>query len=173
MKALLLILAITFSVQSLATVEVCSRKAQVAFGLFSHMWIKTDTVEAGMGGPIYEGVEIGDVMELPYVTKVYVRDHSGDTPDKCEVKEGIDEECVNKELVIDKPLGHWRVLNQCQSYVAKVIRNCEYPWHKERRLALSRAKRLIREIQRGKGDTFFKERQLERLIKKYDFDLDY
>lgn len=173
MKALLFVLALTISAQTLATVEVCSRKAEVAFGLFSHMWIKTDSVEAGMGGKIYEGVGIGDVMELPYITRVYVRDHSDQVALKCELKEGIDEDCVNDELELGKYLGHWRIFNQCQSYVADVISKCEFPEHRERRLALRRAKRLIREIRQNKSNTHFKERRLRKLIQKYGFDLDY
>ena len=169
MKTKLLLLTLLFSLSALADVEVCSRKAQVAFGIFSHMWIKTEKVIAGMGGQIFDDAMIGDVMELPYITDVFVRDHSREVAKKCIVKKGVDEECVNDELVIGKPLGKWRVLNQCQTFVASVLDRCTSPEQKARNRAISKYKRLINESRHSKNFDFFKELEMRELMEKFQF----
>lgn len=169
MKAIILLFTLLLSLELLAEVEVCSRKAQVAFGIFSHMWIKTEKVIAGMGGQIFDGEMIGDVMELPYITDVFVRDHSHEIAEKCEIKKGVDEECVNDQLDIGRYLGKWRMLNQCQTFVASVIDKCTTPEQKIRNRALAKYKRLVRESRHMKNFDFFKEMEMKELMEKFQF----
>lgn len=172
MKMKAAIITLFLSTQLFAEVEVCSRKAQVAFGIFSHMWIKTEKVSAGMGGQIYDGASIGDVMELPYITDVFVRDHSHEIAEKCVVKKGVDEDCINDELTIGKPLGKWRILNQCQIYVSRVIEKCTTPEQKKRNRAIRRYKTLLRDSQIHRDHNYFDRWEMEDLMKKYQFTKD-
>ena len=105
-------------------VSICS---QSAFGWMpvDHQWIKTDTVEAGMG-PVKSncgdaGNALGDLPGDP----VQVCDHSGRSKQEgatCKKVEGrIDETAVNEELTIGRKLGSWGPTNQCQSFVKQVI----------------------------------------------------
>jgi RHS repeat-associated protein len=105
-------------------VSICS---QSAFGWMpvDHQWIKTDTVEAGMG-PVKSncgdaGNALGDLPGDP----VQVCDHSGRSKQEgatCKKVEGrIDETAVNEELTIGRKLGSWGSTNQCQSFVKQVI----------------------------------------------------
>lgn len=171
-KSLIVLIALLFSSSLLAEVHVCVRTAEVMFGIADHAWLRTDSVEAGMGGPIYEDEQIGDRMELPYITKVYVRDHSGYKARKCMLDIAVDEDCVNEELEMDKYLGRWRPLNQCQSYVHDVRRKCEKPEFKEIRNDRTKIIRYQRELRRkknkGNGPTYGLERRLERLLDKYN-----
>jgi RHS repeat-associated protein len=103
-------------------VEICS---QPAFGWapIDHQWIKTDTVEAGMGpvgGNGNAGNESGDWPGDP----VEVTDHSGrhrQDGAHCEAITGVDENIVNELLGIGRGLGSWGPTNQCQSFVDDVI----------------------------------------------------
>jgi RHS repeat-associated protein len=104
-------------------VLVCS---QPAFGSMpvDHQWIKTDAVEAGMGGTRgnVPGNQSGD---KPY-DPVQVTDHSGRSKQKgssCKKVENVDEQKVNDQLKIGKPLGRWSPTNQCQSFVREVLNN--------------------------------------------------
>jgi RHS repeat-associated protein len=106
-------------------VFVCS---QPAFGItwnpLDHQWLKTDTVEAGMGGTRgnVPGNESGDRPGDP----VQVTDHRGRSKEKgatCEEVKGVDENKVNAQLQIGRPLGRWGPTNQCQSFVQDVLDN--------------------------------------------------
>ena len=103
--------------------QLCQRPAQIAGGLVTHQWIKTETKEAGMGPAVGNGIP-GNQSDSPYVTKVAIRDHKGES-DKpgatCEDIEWVDENKVNELLEIDKPLGTWTPVNQCQSFAAGVL----------------------------------------------------
>ena len=110
-------------------VSVCS---QPAFGIpwnpIDHQWIKTDTVEAGMGGTRgnVPGNESGDRPGDP----VKVTNHAGRSKEKgssCEKVEGVDENKVNAQLRINRPLGRWGPTNQCQSFVHDVLDNARTP----------------------------------------------
>ncbi len=67
-------------------VYLCSRPANIAGGLVNHEWIKTDTVEAGMGA-VGGGVP-GNNADSPYVTQTKINDHSGESnkPGRCAEK---------------------------------------------------------------------------------------
>jgi hypothetical protein len=36
----------------------------------------------------------------------------------------VDEDCVNAELDLGKPLGHFSLINNCQTFVSRVIKRC-------------------------------------------------
>ncbi len=119
MVLLLLILSGSFAY---ARVEICFRKAQIINGLVNHYWIRTDYISAGMGSGLVE--KIGDRLELPFVTKVFVVDHSAEIPDRCEVVEDIDEDCINSHLKLGRSLGRFSLRNNCQTFVKKLLRRC-------------------------------------------------
>src|SRR5207253_3826553 len=109
--------------QGLGDVFLCS---QPAFGLswspVDHYWLKTDTVEAGMGGTRgnVPGMESGD---RPY-DPVQVTDHTGRSSEpgaSCQAVTDVDEKKVNDLLRIGRPLGLWTPVNQCQSFVWDVL----------------------------------------------------
>jgi len=102
--------------------------AQPAFGIASnpidHHWIKTDTVEAGMGGT-RGNVPGNDSGDLPG-DRVQVTDHTGRSKEAgatCKKVDNVDEDKVNAQLKIGRPLGRWGPTNQCQSFAAEVLRN--------------------------------------------------
>jgi RHS repeat-associated protein len=91
-----------------------------------HMWIKTDTREAGMGGrcPI-PGVNCSD---RPY-TDTEVIDHTGQSnmPGvQCTLMQNVDEACVNRKLSLGTPAGSWNMYNQCNSFSWGAIGSCRY-----------------------------------------------
>lgn len=105
-------------------VFLCS---QPAFGIESnpidHQWIRTDTVEAGMGGTRgnVPGNQSGDMPG----DRVQLTDHTGRSKEKgasCEKVNGVDEKKVNDALRIGRPLGRWGPTNQCQSFASQVLR---------------------------------------------------
>lgn len=93
-----------------------------------HQWIKTDTIEAGMGGTRgnVPGNESGDMPGDP----VQVTDHRGRSSEEgssCEEVQGVNESKVNAQLQIGRPLGRWGPTNQCQSFVQDVLDNARTP----------------------------------------------
>lgn len=123
MKFFLILILCFFQLAASAKVEICHRKAQIAFGLVNHFWLKTDTKNAGMGSGKSHG-QIGDQFEGPG-TKVYVIDHSNQIAEVCEETTNHVEECINEELEDGKFLGRFSPLNNCQTYVKSVLRKCE------------------------------------------------
>lgn len=106
-------------------VLVCS---QPAFGVsnnpIDHQWIRTDTVEAGMGGTRgnVPGNDSGDMPGDP----VQVTNHVGRSNEpgaSCKVVKNVDEARVNSQLQIGRSLGRWGPTNHCQSFVAKTLWN--------------------------------------------------
>jgi RHS repeat-associated protein len=108
-------------------VSVCKRPADLPGPLkyVDHHWIKTDTVEAGMGAT--PGVIPGQGnIDLPF-TPTQVIDHSGQSKAQnatCTPKLNVDEDCVNEKLTLSRATGRWSPWNQCQSFVQDVIRAC-------------------------------------------------
>jgi RHS repeat-associated protein len=107
-------------------VSICS---QPAFGFLpvDHHWIKTDSIEAGMGGARGNapGNQSGDWPGDP----VIVTDHTGRSEEKgssCEKVHNVDEKKVNDQLVPGRPIGRWTPSNQCQSFAASVLKNARY-----------------------------------------------
>lgn len=106
-------------------VLVCS---QPAFGVsnnpIDHQWIRTDTVEAGMGGTRgnVPGNDSGDMPGDP----VQVTNHVGRSNEpgaSCKVVKNVDEARVNSQLQIGRSLGRCGPANHCQSFVAKTLWN--------------------------------------------------
>lgn len=125
MRLALLTLTLALSTNAYSSVELCHRKAEIARGLVDHYWLKTDTKEAGMGSEVLnEGGQIGDQFEAPYSTKVYIVDHSGQTPLSCKVLTEVDEDCVNEKLDIGKYLGRFTLINNCQTFTRRIIEKC-------------------------------------------------
>lgn len=123
MKKLLTLLLLSLSFSCFAVVENCHRTAEIMGGIVNHHWLKTDTKIAGMGSGVVEGL-IGDRFEAPYATLVYIIDHSLQEAKSCKEIKDIDEDCVNAELDIGKPLGRFNLFNNCQSFVTRVLKKC-------------------------------------------------
>lgn len=114
-------------------VWVCTRNVDVSWipdliaqGLPSHMWIKTDTREAGMGGrcPV-PGLQCSD---RPY-SDTQVKDHTGQSKQPgvtCSLQFNVDEGCVNRHLMPGTSTGNWNMYNQCNSWANGVIASCRY-----------------------------------------------
>ena len=122
MKTVIVLVTILSSLSSFSAVEDCSRKAQIMGGVVNHHWLKTDTKVAGMGSG-YDG-PIGDRFEAPYKTHVFVIDHSNQVAEKCREIAGVDEDCVNEKLDIGQYLGRFNLINNCQAFVSKILREC-------------------------------------------------
>ncbi|CUI05435.1 Rhs family protein [Janthinobacterium sp. CG23_2] len=108
-------------------VSVCKRAADLPGPMkyVDHNWIKTDSVEAGMGENPGEIPAQGN-SSLPFA-QTQVVDHAGQSQAKgatCEPKKDVDEDCVNKKLTMGRATGRWSPYNQCQSFVQDVIREC-------------------------------------------------
>jgi len=102
-------------------VSKCCRPANIVKGMVEHCWLKTDTIEAGMGAT--RGGVPGENYDYPF-SKVEVTDHSNDNPTSCEHIPDVNEECVNRELIIGKQLGRFHLMNHCQSFTNEVISKC-------------------------------------------------
>ncbi len=109
-------------------VLLCHRPADLPFPLnqFDHYWIKTDTLEAGMGG-MRGGVpgQNGN-SDRPYDPTQTV-DHSGQSNASnasCEKQNNVDEQCVNDLIRPGQPTGSWNPFNQCQSFAYSTINRC-------------------------------------------------
>ena len=124
MKKLLALTSLLYSLNAFAEVYDCYRKAQILDGVVKHHWLKTDTKIAGMGSLEMENRPIGDTFEAPYTTKVYIVDHSNQEPRRCKIVKHVDEDCVNSKLDIGKYLGRFSLVNNCQTFVASVLRKC-------------------------------------------------
>jgi RHS repeat-associated protein len=108
-------------------VSLC-REPALGWMPVDHQWIKTDTIEAGMGGTRgnVPGNESGD---LPY-DPVQVTNHRGRSLSSnatCERVENVNEKKVNEQLDIGRRLGKWTASNQCQSFVQQVLTNARTP----------------------------------------------
>lgn len=107
-------------------VQMCR---QPAFGWMpiDHQWIKTDTVERGMGDANghLPGQQYGDTPG----DHVVVTEHGGrsnESDASCKVVPNVDEKKVNEQLTLGRPLGTWGPFNQCQSFVHSVLENARY-----------------------------------------------
>lgn len=105
-------------------VKRCCRKAQIAFGLVSHCWLKTDTKVAGMNAQAQCSQAGNGGSDLPWVTPVVVSDHSCEPSENCETFPDVDEGCVNRELTIGRSLGRFGMTNNCQTFAWQVLTKC-------------------------------------------------
>jgi len=103
---------------------------QPAFGgkiPVDHQWIKTDTIEAGMG-TAKAGRNAGNQPGDKYGDPVQVIDHRGRSEESgahCERVLGVDEAKVNAQLQIGRPLGNWTYDNQCRTFSTQVLWNAQ------------------------------------------------
>ena len=91
-----------------------------------HEWIKTDTVEAGLG-PAGGGVPgAGRPDEIGSPTTI--NNHAGQSSQPgvvCFEVEDVDEACVNKKLKIGQSQGRWYPgTNDCNSFAEGVLSSC-------------------------------------------------
>lgn len=168
MKLTLLFL-ILVSTSAFAKIELCQRRAEIAYGIFDHYWLKTDTITAGMGsGNVYTEA-IGKQRERPF-TKVFIVDHSTQVPRKCTEYTNHDEACVNKELEIGKPIGRFTPTNQCLSFVKRVLRKCETAEYKLMKKERAEYRQLVWLEERGEHLTDKELKRMDELQRKYNFD---
>ncbi len=108
-------------------VMVCRRVAEIPFGRFlyrfgfPHMFIKTDTIEAGMGP-----LGCGPLPVSPwYGAQTQVCSNAGQSStSQCEAISDVDEACVNAKLTIGRRTGSWTPFNQCNTFADDVIKQC-------------------------------------------------
>ena len=89
-----------------------------------HWWLETARKSAGMGPATGNVPGHGESMPESWDTKLV--DHSHEPATSCtSVKGGIDEDCVDRELSINRPTGTWILgLNDCHTVVKSVIDKC-------------------------------------------------
>jgi hypothetical protein len=122
---IIIFLGLTLIPSAFADVELCSRKAKILGGLVSHYWIKTPTVEAGMGpADLKPSERLGENRVDGLFTRVYVVDHSHDTATQCTKIEVDNEECVEKKLELGKYLGRFSPINNCFFFAIATLRQC-------------------------------------------------
>ncbi|MEQ1514074.1 MAG: RHS repeat-associated core domain-containing protein [Lysobacteraceae bacterium] len=113
-------------------VYLCSRPVNVdwvpgfAQPYLRHMWVRTSTLEAGMGGqcPV-PGQGCADVPYTGTITKSH-QGQSNEPGAACVLQRNVDEDCVNRRITPGQPTGTWSMLNQCQSFSNGVIAACRY-----------------------------------------------
>ncbi len=93
---------------------------------FQHCWIKTDTMEAGMGDAENPN---GPLPAQPFFRKTKVTDHTGlaksDPSTVCTEIKNVDETCVNREIQIGTSTGRWLGgLNNCNTFTDEVFVHC-------------------------------------------------
>jgi hypothetical protein len=90
-----------------------------------HCWARTSQVEAGMG-PGGGGVPGGGTDCMYAHTKVTDHKGEGDKPgSSCSEVPNCNDDCINKELKIGKDTGRWTPNNQCNSFIADIMRKCK------------------------------------------------
>ena len=99
-------------------VYLCKLPAKAAWGLVDHHWIKTDSLERGMWN-----ARDTYFRDVPFLTKVAVRDEGYEPDAMCREIRNVDEEKVNEQLKLNRPLGIWTPWNQCQSFAREVLLN--------------------------------------------------
>ncbi len=122
-------------------VQLCKRPANLPGNhslprsmQLDHHWLKTGTIERGMG-PAGGGVPgHNSSPDLPG-SPTTVNDHTGESkgPDaQCEtLPEEVDPSCVEKELELGRQTGAWTPDNQCQTFAADVVTKCNKGGGKE------------------------------------------
>ena len=109
-------------------VQICSRPADLPFPLnqFDHWWIKTSTIEAGMG-PMNGQVPAQEGRSDRPLDPVQTVNHAGQSkvPNaQCRVMKNVDEDSVNKLIKPGQPLGRWSPVNQCNNFAWYVVTKC-------------------------------------------------
>lgn len=117
-----------------AGVQLCRRPADLPLndrvGL-EHHWLKTSTLEAGMG-PAGGGVPGAKDGPSGYpLMQTEITDHTGQARGddaRCDDLPGVDAACVNEKLRIGRQTGRWAPpFNDCQTTTAGIIDDCKEP----------------------------------------------
>jgi RHS repeat-associated protein len=90
---------------------------------FKHCFLKTDSIEAGMGP-----ADNGALPPCPIGVQTAVTNHKGQSQSsgtQCTEVKDVNEKCVNDELGVGRPLGRWMPWNQCNSFADDVLRRCK------------------------------------------------
>ncbi len=105
-------------------VQRCCRRARIAFGLLPHCWLKTDTRVAGMNATAECSLPGENRSDWPWITPVVVSDASCEASNNCQTINDVDEDCVNRELVIGRSLGYFGGSNNCVTFAWEVLTKC-------------------------------------------------
>ncbi|MCZ2136182.1 MAG: RHS repeat-associated core domain-containing protein [Burkholderiales bacterium] len=108
-------------------VQECCRRAEILGGRtgVKHCWLKTDSITAGMASNPACRAGVGDNYEAPWITPVFVSDHSCEKDGDCnDVPWDVDEDCVNRKLKIGTYLGQFGLMNNCQTFANSVLNEC-------------------------------------------------
>jgi RHS repeat-associated protein len=109
-------------------VEFYSAPADIAYGYVDHVWFKTSTKEAGVGG---NAPNVGEEYESLYITDISIKDHTGQSETRkgatCKIVPNVEEKKVNELLEIGKPLGQFSAFNNCQTFANDVIEQSTKP----------------------------------------------
>jgi RHS repeat-associated protein len=105
-------------------VQICCRAAGILGGYVDHCWITTNAKSAGMGAD--PNIRPGEQSEGIGMS-VQITDHSKDSAIQCIPQKNVDEQCVNNQLQIGKPLGRFLPpFNQCQSFAYGTVNLCRF-----------------------------------------------
>jgi RHS repeat-associated protein len=119
-------------------VYLCCAPAQILAGLVDHCWIRTDTLEAGLGN-LDQGQPAGDAVpggqcDSPWVAQMQVVNHAGVSDIRpgtsCTEIPDVDEQCVNDYLWTDSrgygsTAGAISPTNNCKSWAHDVLDDCK------------------------------------------------
>jgi hypothetical protein len=91
---------------------------------YKHCFIKTDTVEAGLGP-----ANGGPMPACPYGVPTAITNHAGQSGwagTQCtEVMSWVNETCVNNALPIGKKMGPWTFSNNCNNFADDILKRCK------------------------------------------------
>jgi RHS repeat-associated protein len=92
----------------------------------NHMWIRTGSVERGMGGRC--PVPGQGCSDAPY-SQTEVTSQLGEWKQPgsvCVLQRNVNEQCVNDQLSLKRPTGTWHVFNQCNNFAYSTVNKCRY-----------------------------------------------
>lgn len=107
-------------------VYLCSRPADIPFNsIFGlpHNWLRTSQKEAG-AGPDYGGVPGHGGVDSPYISKMTMNDHTGESrlsTASCTPIPEANVDIVNSRLNIGQPLGRFSTWNNCWTVSHQIL----------------------------------------------------
>jgi uncharacterized protein RhaS with RHS repeats len=110
-------------------VELCQRVADLPLNQYigvEHHWIRTATMEAGLGARGGGVPGEGGPPDLPGVdTEIVPHPGRGDRPGStCTKVPNVSESCVNYELSLEGSRGRWGPTNNCQTVTRDILNGC-------------------------------------------------
>jgi hypothetical protein len=110
--------------QCCAPINVDTWEAKTANAVgFRHCWLKTGSVEAGMG----PNPPSANLPSCPFGTSTEINNEAGDSTARgaqCTEQPNANEECVNKALQIGKDTGSWGLTNNCNTLADGILAKC-------------------------------------------------